>query len=40
MIQSLATSYFEFFPGDFIVLGVIGTIAWIVQKVKDDEFYE
>ena len=36
----LATSYFEFFPGDFIVFGALGTIVWFVRKVKDDEFYE
>jgi hypothetical protein len=40
MIESLATSYFEFFPGDFIVLGLISTIVWAFRKVKDDEFYE
>jgi hypothetical protein len=40
MIESLATSYFQFFPGDFIVFGITSAVVWLIKKVKDDEFYE
>ena len=35
----LASSYFEFFTGDFLVFGIIAAIVWGIQKNKDEEFY-
>tara|TARA_R110001592_G_scaffold350736_2_gene647124 strand:+ start:1562 stop:1684 length:123 start_codon:yes stop_codon:yes gene_type:complete len=39
MIEIIAT-YFEFFPGDFIVFGLIGTIFYIKTAKEDDEFFD
>ena len=39
MISVLASSYFEFFTGDFLVFGIITSIVWGIQKKKDDDFY-
>lgn len=38
MIETIAT-YIEFFPGDFIVFGIIGTIFYIKRAKEDDEFF-
>ena len=38
MISVLASSYFEFFTGDFLVFGIITSIVWGIQKKKDDDF--
>ena len=35
----LASSYFEFFTGDFLVFGIIAAIVWGIQKNKDEDFY-
>jgi hypothetical protein len=40
MIQTLATSYFELFPGDFLVIGIVGFIVWRARKKADEDFYE
>lgn len=40
MISVLASSYFQFFTGDFLVFGIIAAIVWGVQKNKDEEFYK
>lgn len=40
MTHLLATSYFEFFTGDFLVFGIIGGIIWIFNKKKEDDFYD
>ena len=40
MIEVIAsTSYFEFFPGDFIIIPFFGYLAWRARKKEDDEFY-
>ena len=39
MISVLASSYFEFFTGDFLVFGIIAAIVWGIQKNKDEDFY-
>jgi len=39
-MEILATSYFEFFTGDFLVFGIIAAIVWGVQKNKDEEFFK
>ena len=39
MIQTLATSYFEFFPGDWLLFGALGTIIWFLKSKDDDDFY-
>jgi len=38
-LASLGNSYFEFFPGDFIVFGALGTIAYIKMSKEEDDFY-
>ena len=40
MIQTLATSYVEFFTGDFLIFGFIAFVVWTFQKKKDEDFYE
>lgn len=40
MIETLATSYFEFFTGDFLVLGIFGYLVWRIKKKEDEDFYE
>jgi hypothetical protein len=39
MISVLASSYFEFFAGDFLFFGLLAAIVFSFQKKKDDEFY-
>lgn len=39
MIQTLATAYFEFFPGDWLLFGLIGTVVYFFKSKKDDDFY-
>lgn len=39
MISVLASSYFEFFTGDFLFFGLLAAIVFSFQKKKDDEFY-
>jgi len=39
MIQILASSYFEFFAGDFLAFGLLAAIVFSFQKKKDNEFY-
>lgn len=39
MIQILASSYFEFFTGDFLAFGLLGAIIFAFQKKKDNDFY-
>lgn len=39
MIQVLATSYFQFFTGDFLFFGLLAAIIFGFQKKKDDDFY-
>jgi hypothetical protein len=39
MITILASSYFEFFTGDFLAFGLLSAIVFVFQKNKDDEFY-
>ena len=39
MIQILATSYFQFFTGDFLFFGLLAAIVFAFQKKKDDNFY-
>lgn len=38
MIEVLASSYFEFFPGDFIVFGILVTIFWYKKQKEDEDF--
>lgn len=38
MIEVIASSYFEFFPGDFILFGVLGAIFWFRQQKEDEDF--
>ena len=38
-MQLLATSYFEFFTGDFLFFGLLAAIVFAFQKKKDDDFY-
>jgi len=38
-MQLLATSYFEFFTGDFLFFGLLAAIVFTFQKKKDDDFY-
>ena len=38
MIEVLASSYFEFIPGDFIVFGILGAIVWMKQAKEDEDF--
>ena len=37
MIQVLASSYFELYPGDFIVFGILGAIVWMKQAKEEEE---
>jgi len=39
MIEILAQAYFEFFPGDFLVFGAIGTYVWWKRSKEDEDFY-
>jgi|TARA_B100000035_G_scaffold55698_1_gene44026 hypothetical protein len=39
MIQTLAASYFEFFPGDWLFFGIIGTVIYYFKSKDDDDFY-
>jgi len=39
MITILASSYFEFFTGDFLFFGLLAAIVFSFQKKKDNEFY-
>ena len=38
MIETIASTYFEFFPGDFIVLGIIVTAVWYVKQKENKDF--
>ena len=38
MIEVLANSYFEFFPGDFVVAGIIGALVWMKKQKEDEDF--
>jgi hypothetical protein len=38
MIEAIASSYFEFFPGDFILFGVLITVLWFRQRKEDEDF--
>jgi hypothetical protein len=29
---------FEFFPGDFLVFGILGALFWIKQQKEDEDF--
>jgi len=39
MIQVLASSYFEFFSGDFLVAAIIGSVFWLRKSKEDEDFY-
>lgn len=39
ILAELGRSYQEFFPGDFIVFGFLGAVAFIVRSKKEDDFY-
>jgi hypothetical protein len=38
MIEIIASSYFQFFPGDFVLFGLAGTITWYIKSKKDEDF--
>ena len=38
-MEILASSYFEFFTGDFLVFGLIGAVVGCIMKKKDEDFY-
>ena len=38
-MEILATSYFEFFTGDFLVFGFIAAVVGCIMKKKDEDFY-
>ena len=38
MVSDKLISYFEFFPGDFIVFGILGAIVWMKQAKEDEDF--
>jgi hypothetical protein len=39
MIETIASSYFEFFPGDFLVAAIAGSIFWLKKSKEDEDFY-
>ena len=39
ILAELGRSYQEFFPGDFLVFGFLGTVAFIIMAKKEDDFY-
>ena len=39
ILASLGHSYFEFFTGDFVVFGILGTLAYIKLSKEEDDFY-
>ena len=39
ILAELGRNYFEFFPGDFLVFGFLGTVAFIIMAKKEDDFY-
>tara|TARA_Y100000589_G_C26969439_1_gene553962 strand:+ start:12 stop:137 length:126 start_codon:yes stop_codon:yes gene_type:complete len=39
MIEIIASSYVEFFPGDFLVFGAIGVYFYIKKDKEEDDFY-
>ena len=39
ILAELGRDYFEFFSGDFLVFGFLGTIAFIIISKKEDDFY-
>jgi hypothetical protein len=39
MITVLASSYFEFFTGDFLAFGLLSAIVFAFQKKRDNDFY-
>ncbi len=39
ILAELGRSYQEFFPGDFLVFGFLGTAAFIIMAKKEDDFY-
>jgi hypothetical protein len=39
MIETLASAYFELFPGDWLFGGIISTVIYYFKFKKDDDFY-
>ena len=39
MIETLASAYFELFPGDWLVGGIGATVAFYFKYKKEDDFY-
>jgi hypothetical protein len=39
VLADLGRSYFEFFSGDFVVFGLIGSAVFIYKSKKEDDFY-
>jgi len=38
-MEAVASSYFEFFLGDFFIFGVIASIVFFFRKKEDEDFY-
>ena len=38
MIETIASTYFEFFPGDFILFGVAGALFWMKKTKRRRRF--
>lgn len=36
-MEALATT-FQFFPGDFLVFGIVGALLWVQQQKEDEDF--
>ena len=39
ILAELGRQYFEFFPGDFVVFGLLGAVVFIIRSKKEDDFY-
>jgi len=37
-METIASTYFEFFPGDFILFGVAGALFWMKKQKEDEDF--
>jgi len=36
--MEVLASTFNFFPGDFLVFGILGALFWIKQHKEDEDF--
>ena len=39
ILAELGRSYQEFFPGDFLVFGLLGSLIFVYLSKKEDDFY-